>query len=648
MLKTGIVFFILLTFGCIRVSYCQFSKNTLHGHDKTIITLAFSNNSKYLASAGSDKTIKIWNTSTGTIVHDLFDNDNGETCMAFYHNDKYLMSGSWSKSMKLWDMENGNLLRVSSGHTRAIKAIASNPVQNLCATSGWEYDILTWNCMTGVIQDRFKGHTESIRSLEFSSNGKYLASAGYDGDLKVWNTKTGLPEFNMVAHKFPIECLAFSPDNKYIATASVDNSVKLWDYKNERLIKKITTHTESAYSVDFSPDGKYIASCGYDKKVAIWSISEQRNKYTLETTIRLKSVCFSPDGKYLAAAGIDSEIYLWDISTLNIKPLQQPPFDVHEKEDFITWLSPQPDTLYTFIAKNHLSFTIEDISYSNVELQINREEIIPEMVDYRNTEGNKLLTDIKLHLDKDTSDIQITAKNEAGSITYAEPKIIIYADPQPYLNKTNLKSLIINIPYHSAINGRTTEEMLNALSPYNSTVIRNYIKTKNTTKDSLNRAMDEIIYQLNYNDVFVGCISGQVVKQDSTHYFLIPSDAGKRFDFENLVPLDGFIHKLTQLESYVILYLNISDPEAPVSKKIDPVSANEFSHYLQIKFADSNQSLSIALLNDQNLEKLRNSITYFNDKNSGLVSLHSFNQSMLDIGKFIIKGKDIPLIRTKQ
>src|SRR5262245_2562115 len=50
-------------------------------HDGVISALAFSADGKWLASAGYDRTVKLWNATTGELFHELLHHGNQVECV---------------------------------------------------------------------------------------------------------------------------------------------------------------------------------------------------------------------------------------------------------------------------------------------------------------------------------------------------------------------------------------------------------------------------------------------------------------------------------------------------------------------------------------------------------------------------------------
>jgi WD40 repeat protein len=86
-------------------------KQTLNGHEKGVLSLAFSQDGQTLASGGYDNIIRLWDMKTTAAPRTLPEESlNAIFSLAFSPGGRTLASGSYHE-VKLWDAQTGSLLR---------------------------------------------------------------------------------------------------------------------------------------------------------------------------------------------------------------------------------------------------------------------------------------------------------------------------------------------------------------------------------------------------------------------------------------------------------------------------------------------------------------------------------------------------------
>jgi WD40 repeat protein len=139
------------------------------------------------------------------------------------------ISASWDKTLKIWDTETGTEVRTLTGHTDPVNAVAIAPDGNTAISASWDYSLKIWDTETGTEVRTLTGHTKSVRGVAIAPDGNTAISASWDYSLKIWDTETGRELKTLTAHTDDVNAVAISPNGKTAISASDDNTLKVWD-----------------------------------------------------------------------------------------------------------------------------------------------------------------------------------------------------------------------------------------------------------------------------------------------------------------------------------------------------------------------------------------------------------------------------------
>ncbi len=289
-------------------------KRVLKAHRGYASTIAFSPDGQTLISGSNDKTLRVWEVSSGKLVRTLAGHSDAIFAVCFILDGKDVAAGSGDMDVSLWHLERGQRYDILRGHDGGVLTLAYDANKRILASGSGDTSVRLWQLPGNQLIHVLEQHRHPVRSLAFNHNGTILASGSEDFTIKLWDAKLGRFTTNIIGHTDAVITLAFNPQGNILASGSQDSTIKLWEVASGETMYTLTDHSHWVRTVAFSPNGRLLVSGSADKTIKIWEAATGKLLHTLlGHSDWVKAIAFSPDGRLLASAGGDSIVKIWDL-----------------------------------------------------------------------------------------------------------------------------------------------------------------------------------------------------------------------------------------------------------------------------------------------------------------------------------------------
>ena len=202
-----------------RLENTDFSVDTqvskwLTQHVGRVLCTLYHPDGTYFVTGSEDKTIKVWNPTTYTVLVNFDANDDAVYSLAYSTEENVIVSGSADNTVRTWRVTptgndgettvgrnalemTGALVREYNGHQRAVYSVDSgrvllgptnNPV-TMIASGSADATVILWNLRSGNRYETFDASTDAVYAVQFSPNGEFVAAGGRDGKVRLYNLR---------------------------------------------------------------------------------------------------------------------------------------------------------------------------------------------------------------------------------------------------------------------------------------------------------------------------------------------------------------------------------------------------------------------------------------------------------------------------
>lgn len=290
----------------------------LLGHRWSVFAVAFApDEPTRLASAGTDRVVRVWDTATGAVTHEVRGPGLGEVRrLAWTSSGRFLVGGDRLGQVFRWERATGEFVLQPLEPGRAVNGLVVSDEGSRFFVAGAASDglggpgyLIRWHLLTRAVTREM--WPAAIRAVAAEPDGPRLALAE-EGRRVVVADRDALhrPGWVMTPPSTAV-ALAFAPGQ--LAVARVLN-IDLWDLATREHRRTLVGHRSVVTCLAVTPDGRLLLSGGQDRKVRVWSLPDGGPVAAHDWEVGpVTGLAVAPDGQTAAVCGEKATVVVWDL-----------------------------------------------------------------------------------------------------------------------------------------------------------------------------------------------------------------------------------------------------------------------------------------------------------------------------------------------
>lgn len=244
-------------------------------------------------------------------------NDSKVVCCDFSSDGKFLASAGHEKKVVVWNMDTLETWRSKEEHSSIITDLCFRPETTQLATSSFDATVQLWDATAPSYKlHTYTGHNSHVTALDFHPKKTDLfCSCDINGEIRFWSSNP------------PYECSHVSKDSldaklqvrfqprvgQFLALAS-ETVVSILDVETDKKITTIPGHNNELHSICWHANGEYLAVVSQDC-VKVWSLASGKCIHELTSKgNKFRSCVFHSSYTNLLIVGGYKTLQLWNMA----------------------------------------------------------------------------------------------------------------------------------------------------------------------------------------------------------------------------------------------------------------------------------------------------------------------------------------------
>lgn len=239
----------------------------------------FSADGKFVITAGPVKDISIWNATTGKLERKLEGSQANVCAVAMSQDGTRLAGTDETGALRIWDFTSGKIVHdlkptreKTDPEQPFSEGLAFSPDGRYIVTESNDEKARCWDAIRGVELHVLREHNNDSPPVSIAPGGALAATTQINGVIRLWRLDSGEVERVISGHAASVVCTAFVPDGFTILSGAQDRTIRQWDIETGLELRRFATQVKPV-SIAVAPDSTAFFTLDEDGRVLKWNLT---------------------------------------------------------------------------------------------------------------------------------------------------------------------------------------------------------------------------------------------------------------------------------------------------------------------------------------------------------------------------------------
>ncbi|XP_064640504.1 WD repeat-containing protein 88-like [Lineus longissimus] len=161
-------------------------------HKSTITSCQFSPMNDRIVTTSMDKTTKFFDMKSEQTTLTLEGHINAISDASFSQDERWLATSSWDKTIQLWDISTGMYRSegpktLNKGHEGSVSCCSFSSNGMLLVSGSYDQSVVVWDIENYVQKLKLQGHSDWVEDVAFSKDHNWIVTCSKDSTVRLWN-----------------------------------------------------------------------------------------------------------------------------------------------------------------------------------------------------------------------------------------------------------------------------------------------------------------------------------------------------------------------------------------------------------------------------------------------------------------------------